>query len=432
MKKNILMVGAYPPKQIGGGESQLQTLSKMLNERGHKVSVLSMGTRKNIQVKTDDGIKIYRVGKFQKDRKGELNLLQVLKYVTIEIFNPLLFIFTIYLILRHRIKTVHIITYNQLSLSPLIASKMLMRNVIVTMHTQELLCSHSTIMPFCYGIKKGRCGECMSLEHKFPKRVKRFKRALLWLSNLLTGSIVSLKMQLTNRLADTIVFPSDYSKRLHIGYGVRKEKAKVIPCFLDISEPQIEITDELTRKFKPRGKRVILYIGKIIEEKGIEILILSLKEVLKSVKGWKLLVVGRGRSSQKMKNLSRKLKISKYVEFVGAVPHSHIFSYYRISDIVVIPSIVPETFSIALSEAILSKKIIICSRIGALEERVSDGRNGFLVEPNDAEGLADKIVFVLKNQKKLKRLGENERTSRKLKRESDQSFLEYLKLIEGG
>jgi glycosyltransferase involved in cell wall biosynthesis len=429
MKKNILMVGTYPPNQTGGGEFQLQTLSKMLTKKGYGVSVLSMGTNKNFKF-YDDGIKIYRISKFEKNRRGTLRLLQILKYITVEIFNPLMFIFTIYLILKNRIRTVHITTYNQISLAPIIASKILMRKVIVTMHAHELLCSHSSIMPFCYGPEKGKCGDCMSRYHRLPKKLNRLKPILLPLYNSFTSLIISLKLQLTNFLANAIVFPSDYSKKIHVKYGVNKKKSIVISCFLDDSELRVKNTNELKKRLGLRGKRVILYVGKTIEEKGIKVLIQSLREVLKSNKKFKLIVIGRGWSFHKMKILSQQLKIDKYVKFVGSVPHSAIFSYYHISDIVVIPSIVPETFSIALLEASLSKKIIICSRIGALEERIYENKNGFLVEPNNPEELAKKIVFVLNNYKKLMHVGEKAYIDVKFKYNFNRSFLKYLKLIE--
>lgn len=428
MKENILLVGPYPPI-AGGGETQLDIISKLLNKLGYGVFVLTMGIDRNLEIKNDDGIKIYRIGKFKRNRRGTVKLFEILKYITIEIFNPLLFILTIYLILKNRIKTVHLISYNQFSLSPLIASKILMRNIVVGMHAHELLCSYSTIMPFCLGIRRGRCGDCMSRCHKYPKGIKKFEWLLSGFYNLFSNSIPFLKLDMTNHLADTIVFPSEHSKNLHLAYGVKKEKAKVIPPFLDYTERTH--VDSFVKNFKSNGKRVILYVGKTEEEKGIRILLLSLREVLKSNKKWILLVAGHGRSFEEMKDLARELKIYKHVKFLGGVPHSDIFSYYNISDIVVIPSIVPETFSIALTEASLSKKILICSKIGALEERIRDGENGFLVEPENPEELAKKIIFVLNNYRELKGMGERAYEDIKSKYDSPKSLLKYIKIFDG-
>lgn len=423
MRRNILMVGSYPPYQTGGGESQQALLSHVLKEKGYNVSVLSMGINKTFETYNENGIKVYRVGKFHVSRRGSLNLFEALKYITLEIFNPLLFLFTIFLIIKHRIHSVHIINYNQISLSPLIASKLLMRNIVVTMHALELLCSYSAIVPFCYGIKKGRCGECLLRQHKLSKNLKSLEMISNQVFNLITSLILSIKLKTTNHLADKIVFPSFYSKNLHLKYGVNKKKAKVIHCFLIDFNP---ITEKSKKKY---GKKVILYIGKIIEEKGIEVLIKSVKKLLKFNKEWKLIVIGGGRSLQKMKKLSHTLGVNKHVEFLGQVLHSGLSKYYSLADIVIIPSIVPETFSVVLLEASLSKKITICSRIGALEERVVDNKTGFLVEPNNPNELADKILFVLENYEKLQDIGEKAYLDAKSKYSSEQSLSDYIKIL---
>jgi len=437
MGKNILIVGSH---ETGGGKVQRDILSKMLCNHGYNVFRLSMGLNKNFQICNENGIKTYKIGKYKKNRRGTLNLLEILKYSTIEIFNPLIFIFTVYLILRHRIKTVIVITYNQISPSPLIASKILMRNTILTMHTHELICSYSAIMPFCYGIKKGKCGECMLLYHKLPKNFERLKNIIHFFYNFVTSFIIFLKLQSSNYLADKIVFPSNDSKKLHIRYGVKKEKTMVITCLMDDYELSLlenyelnkETVNKFIKNFGLKDEKIILYLGRIEEVKGIEVLFKSLSEVLKIKKKWKLLVVGKGRASQKMKNLTYKLKIDKYVKFTGFIPRSDVYSYYHISDIVVIPSTFPETYGIVLTEASLAKKIVIGSRIGALEVRIQDGENGFLVEPNNTKELAEKIVYVLNNYKKLKHIGERAYANVKLEYDSNRSFSQYMQIIEGG
>jgi glycosyltransferase involved in cell wall biosynthesis len=436
MKKNILMVSSY---ETGGGTVQRDILCKILSNHGYNIFRLSMGIDKNFQICNENGIKTYKIGKFKKNRRGTLNLLEISKYLTIEIFNPLIFIFTIYLILRHRIKTVIMITYNQISLAPLIASKILMRNTILTMHTQELLCSYSAAMPFCYGIRKGKCGDCMLLYHKLPKNFERLKNIIPFFYNFITDFIVFLKLQSSNYLVDKIVFPSDYSKRVHIRYGLKKEKAMVISYFLHDYELSLlenyelkkETVNEFIKNFEINGEKIILYLGRIEEVKGIEVLLKSLSDVLKINKKWKLLVVGNGRALQKIKNLTYELKIDKYVKFAGYVPHFDVYTYYHMSDIVVIPSIFPETFGLVLTEASLAKKIVIGSRIGALEQRIRDGENGFLVEPNNSKDLTEKIVFVLNNFKKLKNIGEKAYADVKLEHDFNKSLSQYLQIIDG-
>jgi glycosyltransferase involved in cell wall biosynthesis len=141
--------------------------------------------------------------------------------------------------------------------------------------------------------------------------------------------------------------------------------------------------------------------------------------------------VGDGRAFQKMKNLTYELKIDKHVKFAGFVPRSDVPTYYHMSDIVVIPSIFPETFGIVLTEAWMSKKIVIGSRISTLGLRIRDGENGFLVEPNNSQDLAKKMLYVLKNYKKLKHIGEKGYADVKLEHDNKRCLSQFIQIVEG-
>jgi glycosyltransferase involved in cell wall biosynthesis len=419
MRENILLVNAG---EMGGGKTQFEILLKMLTKYGYDISILSMGNKKNLEIEKNENIKTYRIGKFRKNRRGKIKPMDLLKYFTIEIFNPLLFFFTIYIIIRNRIKTVLISTYNQISLSPLIAARILNRNIIVNIHTFELLCSYSYMMPFCYGVKSGKCGECMLKQHKLPKILERFK----FLYNYIASFIIALKLELTNNLADKIVFPSEYSRKFHVSHGVKENTSKAISCFYDCSE----LENRGVKRSKSNRKKIILYVGRLEQEKGIDVFVNSLIEVSKSNKEWRAIIVGEGRLYKKMKKLVHELKIDKYVTFTGFVPYSKLLDYYHMSDVVVIPSISPETFSIVLTEASLAKKIVIGTRGGALGYRIRDNEDGLLVESNNPNKLAEKIIFVLNNFKNLKHLGENAYIKVKTKYDNDRLFLQYKKIFE--
>lgn len=421
--KNVLIIGSY---ETGGGRLQRNILSKKLVENNYRVFRLGMGLKRKWSVSKEDEVKTYKIGRFNRNRRGGANPLDIIKYLTIEVFNPIMFFWTIYLILRYRINTVVLMTYNQISVSPLIASKLLLRNIVVTMHTNELICSYSAIMPFCEGIRKGKCGECMLREHKIPGYMEKLIRNI---SNLVTSMILFLKLKSTNFLADWIIFPSEYSKNFHIKYGVKKNKSKSIPCFLDESETEDNITKELEKKYKKGNERILLYLGRMEDTKGLDILLKSLKIVNEKNKKWKLLMVGDGNYLKKLKELAKEMKLDKKVEFIGRIPHNQVFSYYRLSDIVVIPSVFPETFCIVFSEASLCKKITISTNLGVMKERVIDGKNGFLIEPSDENNLSGKILYVLENFQKFGKIGDNAYQIQTKKYSSEKSFSDYLEIV---
>ena len=100
------------------------------------------------------------------------------------------------------------------------------------------------------------------------------------------------------------------------------------------------------------------------------------------------------------------------LEFIGFkdlrifdVTISSTWSYYRISDLVVLPSRV-EPLGYTMIEAGYFNKPFIGSRTGGIAEFIDDGVNGFLFEPGNADDLAEKIRFVIKNPEKAKSAAE--------------------------
>jgi glycosyltransferase involved in cell wall biosynthesis len=166
-------------------------------------------------------------------------------------------------------------------------------------------------------------------------------------------------------------------------------------------------------------------------EKGIEVLFKSLSEVSKKNKNWKLIVVGKGKDSNKLKKLAKELKIDKKVIFAGFVPRSDVYAYYHLSDMVIIPSTFPETFGIVLTEAWLAKKLVIGSKLGALGYRIRDKKNGFLVKPNDSKGLTNRINYILNNYRNLDYISQKGYINVKKEHDSRKSFSQFLKIIEG-
>jgi len=149
-----------------------------------------------------------------------------------------------------------------------------------------------------------------------------------------------------------------------------------------------------------KNERVILFVGNIIWAKGPEILLYAFK-LLKKKKNLKLIFVGDGHFLEKLKRKTSELKLDKHVIFTGWVSRKDLMSMYSLSDIVVIPSVFPETFSLVFLEAFSSRKIVIASDIGALSENVADGKTGFLVKPGSVKELAKKLDYVLANPRKL-------------------------------
>ncbi|MHC4574697.1 MAG: glycosyltransferase [Planctomycetota bacterium] len=81
-------------------------------------------------------------------------------------------------------------------------------------------------------------------------------------------------------------------------------------------------------------------------------------------------------------------------------------SVQRFSNIIIQKSI-KEGFCLAVTEALWKGKPVVASNVGGIPGQIEDGRNGFLLEPKDIEGFADRIVHLLKDPKEAEHLGQN-------------------------
>ncbi len=183
-----------------------------------------------------------------------------------------------------------------------------------------------------------------------------------------------------------------------VGYDT---KAAVCPMGTDtnafVSEDQVELKE----KYGIGLKHVLLFVGRLIEVKGIEYLIEAMKIVSNEIQDLKLLIAGRGILERRLKEKVKKSNLSSYVSFLGDVKHQNLVDYYNICDLVILPSIIDkygqtESLGVVVLEAMSCGKPVIASNVGALPEIVKDGYNGALVIPKNPMDIADKIIKMLK------------------------------------
>jgi len=146
----------------------------------------------------------------------------------------------------------------------------------------------------------------------------------------------------------------------------------------------------------PINKPVLLYVGRLDKEKGIDIILRALLDILR-VTSVHLVLAGIGKEKQRLEELTEKLGIQKAVTFTGFVPDKDLQNIYRIGDLFVIAS-TAELQSIVTMEAMASGLPVVAVNAKALPELVHDGENGYLFSDGDSQMLAEKVVAILSNQ----------------------------------
>ncbi len=142
----------------------------------------------------------------------------------------------------------------------------------------------------------------------------------------------------------------------------------------------------------------VVYLGGVIYDKGVHILIESFRNINGSVK---LEIYGEG-EKEYLDFLKKKANASPNISFMGRYDHKQIGEILSQTHILVVPSIWEEAYGLVIQEGLAAQIPIIASDVGGIKEQIFDGINGFLVKENDITALANKIQYVIDNYDKIK------------------------------
>ena len=199
---------------------------------------------------------------------------------------------------------------------------------------------------------------------------------------------------------DVITTPSHSMKDFISKYGVKKEMV-VIPNAIDLSLFQ-EKKDDYSNKLKDQiglqeNDIVLLYVGRISFEKNIDKIIKAMKILQKrNVTNIKLLLVGDGNATKKIKEMVHSLNLNEMVKFVGMVDNEIVKYYYSLSDIFVFAS-TSETFGMVIIEAFASGVPVLAVKAPGVIDIVTDRLDGILVE-EDVFQFAENLEMLVKNK----------------------------------
>jgi glycogen(starch) synthase len=202
--------------------------------------------------------------------------------------------------------------------------------------------------------------------------------------------------------AKKVITISEYlAKEVRSYYKLPESKVVVIPN--GVAEEQLRLSG---KKLHKTNEKTILYVGRLIDIKGIDHLLDAMPRVLSLYPEAKLKIVGDGPWKEILIRQAKDQGIDHAVEFVGEVPHDAVFSYYSEADLVVQPSKY-ECGGLAVAEAMIIGTPVIATYVGGLPEIIKNYENGILVAPGNSSELADAILKVLSNPALGSRLGAN-------------------------
>ena len=200
--------------------------------------------------------------------------------------------------------------------------------------------------------------------------------------------------------ASEVIVNSNYMKgEMQRLFGLPYEKINVIPNGVNLNLFNgIERDYNFRRKYAMDNEKIILFMGRLVYEKGVQHLIAAMPKILAGYHDAKLVICGKGGMIDELKQEVNNLGISEKVYFAGYMSGKDVQRMYKAADISVFPSTY-EPFGIVALEAMLSGNPVVVSDIGGLNEIVDHRENGMKTYCGNPNSIADSILELLYDHK---------------------------------
>ena len=191
-------------------------------------------------------------------------------------------------------------------------------------------------------------------------------------------------------------------------FGLPADKLVMVPNGVDV-EPYGKVENEdlssFRSKFAMPDEKIVLFVGRLVYEKGVHVLVNAIPKVLEKVNA-KFVVVGNGYMKEQLSNIINYMGLAQKVIFTGFVDDETLRKLQKCADVSVVPSLF-EPFGIVALEAMAAKSPVVVSDTGGLSEIVEHNVTGVKVFPDNPESLAWGITRVLTDEDHVKWLREN-------------------------
>ncbi len=172
------------------------------------------------------------------------------------------------------------------------------------------------------------------------------------------------------------------------------DKMAVIRNGVDPAEFSALSAGRKREEFAHRSEQIVFFVGRLVPEKGVQVLLDAVPEVRKVKPLTRFVVAGTGPSEPWLKAKAAQMGVSEYVRFTGYIDDALRNSLYSWADAAVFPSTY-EPFGLVALEGMAAGCPVVVSDCGGLSETVEHGADGLKCRPGDAGSLASEILHIL-------------------------------------
>ena len=361
--KILMLTWEYPPRGVGGISKVVYDLSHKMVKEGNEVTVVTYKDGDNVKYyENDKGVEVYRVDNYMIRPNNFIDWIMQLNFNMItkanEIINK-----------NGKFDVIHahdwLVAYSAKSIKesyniPLIS----------TIHATE----------------SGR-------NSGIHDETQRYINDSEWM--------------LTYESSEVIVNSNYMKNEVQRLFGLPYDKINVIPNGVNLQLfSNVNVDYDFRRQYAMDNEKIILYVGRLVYEKGIQNLIAAMPKILDRYHDSKLIICGRGGMIDELREQVKYLGIDNKVYFAGYCDSKKMQKMYKCADVAVFPSTY-EPFGIVAIESMLSGTPTIVSDVGGLNEIVEHGVTGMKSYAGNANSIADSVLALLFDPKLCANISQN-------------------------
>jgi len=351
----------FPPRVVGGIARHCEGLAKALVQQNHEVHLFTLDFPGSPNYEEMDGVKVYRAS-------TELGHPNFLTWVLL--FNHFL--------TKRMADVVHSVDFDVMHVHDWLAAfsgisfkHYLKKPMVLTVHSTEIGRAQGLHSPDSFSIN-----------------------GIEWWATYEADRVIVCSQSMKNEICGHFNLPWD--------------KVDVIPNAIDATKYQTSVDRGSVRQRYGvgYGEKLVLCVGRLVPQKGIEYFIRAIPNIAKRYPEAKFVIVGEGWSRDLLEAEARASGQNRKIQFTGFASDKEVINLMTSADVLVVPSVY-EPFGIVALEGMATGVPVIASQVGGLSEVIEHDRTGLFVFPRSSESIAWGIDRVLSDPDHAKWLTEN-------------------------
>jgi glycogen(starch) synthase len=359
----LMLTWEYPPNIVGGISRVVYNLSRELASMGDEVTVFTCWQEGLDEYNRENGISVYRINPYDIHYNSFTDWVMDINFAMIE---------------------------KAVSTGEAQKTELIHAHDWLVAYASRVL-KHSFFKPLVSTIHATECGRNNGTYNDMQRHISSIE---WWLTYESWRVIVNSRFMMG-----------------HVGevFSLPEDKIDIVHNAINCNEFGKYGRDmDFRRKYSMDEEKIVFFIGRMVNEKGVSVLLESVPLVLKEYANVKFVIAGKGPMLDCFKNMAVQTGAPGKVYFTGYISDDDLKRLYGCIDIMVVPSFY-EPFGITALEGMAAGVPVVVSDCGGLNEIIEHGKDGLKCRTGDAISLAECILYILKNPVESVRIGDTAR-----------------------